>query len=119
MNDIIYHHVRNVGKTKKDNYTFAIIPKDNTFFVGVAKCSRKDQFARKVGRAIASSRVQRYFDQTKCHLEDDRPIRGAFEIYFPPTEEIDATSKDFTAILMSEVRDISRHRNSSSLHDDD
>lgn len=54
---ITFHHVRNIGKGKRENYTFAIIPTKTTIFIGVSKCSKKDQFDKKVGRDIAFERA--------------------------------------------------------------
>lgn len=54
---ITFHHVRNVGKGKRENYTFAIIPTKDTIYIGVSKCSKKDQFDKKIGREIAFERA--------------------------------------------------------------
>lgn len=54
---ITFHHVRNVGKGKRENYTFAIIPTKTLIFIGVSKCSKRDQFDKKIGREIAFERA--------------------------------------------------------------
>lgn len=54
-----FTHLRNVGKGKKENYTIAFQFRGEDVHVGVAKCSRRDQFNKKRGRVIAEGRLER------------------------------------------------------------
>lgn len=72
-NTIHFHHIRNFGRGKKDNYTIAILPKENTIYVGISKCSRKDQFEKAKGRLIAQGRAEKAaaIDKTGDEINED------------------------------------------------
>ena len=102
-----FHHARNVGKRKKENYTFAIYPTDTTIFVGIAKCSKRDQFDKAKGRMIAVGRAVRcaesystYEDETvKWSLALDREHFGLTGPRF---------KREVVALVLSEVSELSK-----------
>lgn len=57
-NKVRFHHVRNVGRSKKYNYTIAIMADEKSYHVGLSQCSSNDQFCRAVGRNIAKHRAE-------------------------------------------------------------
>lgn len=55
-----YFHFRNVGKSKA--VTVCMVPigeGEKRFEMGVARCNEKDNFSKKIGRAIAEGRANK------------------------------------------------------------
>lgn len=102
-----FHHARNVGKRKKENYTFAIIPTERTIFVGIAKCSKRDQFDKAKGRMIASGRAVRAAETYENYDEDT--VRWSLAI---DREHFGLTGPRFkrevVALALSEVSELSK-----------
>lgn len=59
LNEISFHHMRNVGRGKKHNYTLAMLMTTSTVFVGIAKCSKLDSFVKAKGRLISEGRARK------------------------------------------------------------
>lgn len=105
-NTIHFHHIRNFGRSKKDNYTLAILPKENTIYVGISKCSRKDQFEKAKGRLIAQGRAEKAaaIDKTNDLLNEDYITwsisipRAAYGL------EGDRIKREVIAIATSEIK---------------
>ena len=53
------NHTNNSPKTrKKGSYTFSGVVVGNMLHIGVARCSTKDQFVKKIGRVKAEGRAK-------------------------------------------------------------
>lgn len=86
-----FYHVRNVGRKNKEHVTVCYIPdtmqdKDGKehkiIYVGVARCSHKDQFVKAKGRMIAEGRAKRAQENIKrgvfARISKDSPYPDAF-----------------------------------------
>lgn len=104
-----FHHIRNVGRKGRDNLTVAYIKDTRTdkdgnehklIFVGISRCSRKDQFNKAKGRMIALGRAERARDNVNkgvfARIHRDSPYSDSF------VAEVDSFVKKDIVKLISE-----------------
>lgn len=99
-NAISFHHIRNVGRNGRENLTVAFI-KDTVpdkegidhkiIYVGVSRCSAKDQFNKAKGRLLAEGRAAKARTNLSkgvfMRLHRDSPYADSF------TTEVDSFAK--------------------------
>lgn len=109
-NTIHFHHVRNVGRGKKDNYTLAILPQKDYVYVGISKCSRKDQFEKAKGRLIAQGRAEKAAAIDKADVLSDDYVTWSLSFnreHFGLTGE--RIKREVIAIATSELKSLSQN----------
>lgn len=111
-----FHHVRNVGRGHKDNYTLAIFPKKYAIYVGISKCSRKDQFEKAKGRVIAEGRAKKAAELDNVdNVEKTQYVD--WSIVIPRADyalEGEKIKREVVAIALSEIRVINSHLSANS-----
>lgn len=56
MREVVYHDNKNPDK--KEKKTICVIEGLDSFYVGIAKCSKKDDFRKNIGRPMAQWRAR-------------------------------------------------------------
>jgi hypothetical protein len=109
-----YHHLRNHGRGKKYNHTLALLIEEDYIHIGIAQCSKKDQFSRKIGRQVAVGRAKMMKDRndgvsrrsTGWGLTLHRVAYG-FDQYKAGDKKLD---ESLIEIALSEISDIRTER---------
>lgn len=75
--------------------TVAGLVKDNVLYTAVARCSKKDQFVRKIGRAIATGRLQKNIYYNSIPITDTTKANKLFvEVAKKVAEDLRTTSRN-------------------------
>lgn len=91
---MIYIFYSKVEKNRP-RITMAGFVKDNVLYTAVARCSKKDQFVRKIGRSIATGRLQKSIYYNIIPITDTTKTNKLFvEVAKEAAEELRITSRN-------------------------
>lgn len=77
--------------------TVAGFVKDNVLYTAVARCSKKDQFVRKIGRAIATGRLRKHIYYNLIPITDTTEVNKLFvEVAKEAAEDLRATGRNIS-----------------------
>lgn len=112
-NTVHFHHIRNAGRRKNENFTLAILPTENTVYVGISKCAAMDSFVKAKGRKIAEGRARKAaaIAENPADFTPDTYVTWSIEIprkdYGLESEKI---KREVIEIAKSEIRVIQQRR---------